>query len=540
MLLSFLFVFFAPFQGAQEFDRLADQLEDSNGPVRRRAVTGLAKLGSEEAFELVIEALADPEAEVADTAQLALAKTPTDCRPSLFGRGGLRSRDGLVRERVAEALGRLDPAPPAERWRAALADREAGVRAMGLWSLERSVRAGRLPAADTDKSWQKLRAEVLRLAVRGRSTQVRARALLALAAWDPQSAFEHLMEGLDSKHAVIRCAAVRSLGELPRDSAEEDSLARALWDSAVATGFQETSGARRLRIQALGSRGSRAAAGALVGALEQARREESKSKRGPAQIVDSLVPDVVAGLQALSGLKHARDPRPWRDWFESLPVGWTARPEGPGGRVTRRADEQIPRALAAPGEDTTVARLAGLPIPTGGVAFLIDMSGSMWNRDSDGQTMKELVDVELARCLAEVPEQTHFNLYPYATEPTAWEKELVPANRRNRRRAVEDFIDCRLRGRGNLWDAVQLALSDEEVESILIFTDGAPTGGPRWDVDLMVDLLLEQGRLRPIEYHAVVTEDKNGRLVRAWQRLARESGGQAVVVDRHDLGPEVN
>ena len=519
MLFALLLVLLAPLQGADELDALKIQLTDPDGPVRRRAVSSLAKLGSDEAFELVIGALSDSEGEVADTAQLTLDRVPEAARKNLFGKSGLGSRNALVRERVAEALGRLESPPTAEEWLGALDDREAPVRAMALWSLERAARNGNFSGRDASKSWSKLHDEIERLARKDKAGPVRGRALLALGAANPEGAFEVLVEATESKDPNVRNGAARALGELEFDPAREDRLIAALAGTLTDPKFPESQGANRLRVAAMGARGNRAAARWLTGFLSRLESEDDQAAN------NGLGDAVLDELRALSGLRHSSDPRPWLEWVQALPADWRA--EDRTGR-----DDDSSRAPA----DGTVARLAGLPVPTGRVAFLIDMSGSMWNQDSSGRTMKDLVDVELARCLEALPEETQFNVYPYATEPTAWEKKLVPATKRFRERAIADFVDCRLRGKGNLWDAVQLALEDEDVESILLFTDGAPTGGPRWNADLMVDLLLEQGRVRPVAYYAVVTEDRNGRLVRAWERLCRESGGQSVVVEPNALG----
>ncbi len=519
MLFALLLVLFAPFQSADSLEALKVQLTDPDGPVRRRAVSSLAKLDSAEAYELLIGALSDPEGEVADTAQLALDRVPEQARRILFGKAGLGSRNALVRERVAEALGRMESSPTAEEWLEVLDDREAPVRAMALWSLERAARDGALSGRETSKPWAKLLEKVEHMARKDRAGPVRGRALLAYGAMDPAGAFEVLIEAVDAKDPSVRNGAVLALGSLEEDSAREERLIGVLARTLTDPKFPGSVGEQRLRVGAMGARGNQAAARWLAGFFDQLVREEGRSADGGAS---SLVLDE---LRALSGLSHGLDPRPWLEWAEALPPDWR-------GADRENRDSSASRAP----EGATVARLAGLPVPAGSIAFLIDMSGSMWNRDSSGGTMKDLVDVELAKCLEALPEETRFNVYPYATEPTAWEKKLVPATKRFRERAIADFVDCRLRGKGNLWDAVQLALEDEDVESIFIFTDGAPTGGPRWNADLMVDLLLEQGRFRPVAYHAVVTESRNGRLVRAWERLCRESGGQSMAVELKVLG----
>ena len=496
----------------ESLEELLRELDDREDDVRRRAVKKLVELGGEDAWEAVLGALGDESSQVADTVQLALPGVPAELRKELFGRAGLTSKNALVRERVAEALGRFEAAP-IEALNDALGDLEAEVRRLAAWSVERLATAGRLEGSDPDALGD-LSTTLEKLAAKDRDPMARGAALLAIAAWRTEGVRERALEGAEDKAPEMRSASLRALGALELGVEHEGAVARALGRGLD----DERLGVRLAAVDGLGARGTRAAAGELIDALEVSEDEDLAQ---PALVRDA----VVAALQAMSGLRHRADPRPWRAWWQELDEGW-------------RASRERTREAGSDEQADTRARLVGLPIPEGSVAFLIDMSGSMWNADDDGRTMKELVDVELRRCLEALPTDTRFNVYPYATEPTAWEKKLVPASRRNVKRAVEDFVACRLHGKGNVWDAVSLALEDEGVESIVLFTDGAPTGGPHWDVDLVVDLLLERNRYLSTVFHCIVTEDKNGRLVRAWERLAKETGGRSIVVDVREVAQD--
>jgi len=86
----------------------------------------------------------------------------------------------------------------------------------------------------------------------------------------------------------------------------------------------------------------------------------------------------------------------------------------------------------------------------------------------------------------------------------------VPASKRNVRAALKFFEDCHERGRGNFYDAALLALSDPEVDTLVVLTDGEPTGGTHNAVEGMnlydgevaytdehLGRLLDQLRARP-------------------------------------------
>ncbi|MCP3918387.1 MAG: HEAT repeat domain-containing protein [bacterium] len=88
---------------------LKAQLRAAYPDKRRRAVKKLAALGTEDAWELVFGALEDREPEVADEAQVWIAKVAdTGLRKRLLGREGLGAKDDWVRLRVAEAFGRME------------------------------------------------------------------------------------------------------------------------------------------------------------------------------------------------------------------------------------------------------------------------------------------------------------------------------------------------------------------------------------------------------------------------------------------------
>ena len=103
------------FAAGDGLDGLRTKLAANDKWTRAQAVEELARAGTNEAWELVIGALADRKGEVADTAQLVLAGLREPKVLELLARvPGLRSKEPLVRVRVAELLGRLAPAPPAK------------------------------------------------------------------------------------------------------------------------------------------------------------------------------------------------------------------------------------------------------------------------------------------------------------------------------------------------------------------------------------------------------------------------------------------
>jgi hypothetical protein len=265
----------------------------------------------------------------------------------------------------------------------------------------------------------------------------------------------------------------------------------------------ESAGVRRVALEGLGTLHSRGATAVLVGRLSVENEERTLLR-------------VVELLQGLSGLKYRRDPRPWNDWLRALPSDWNGQPT---------------RAPAAGGEDPanrTVA-LAGLPLVSKRVAILIDLSGSIWNVRPDGKTRKEIVDAKLREALEALPSDTRFNLIPYTGTPLPWKASLVPATPANVRAAAGWFAACKANGSGNFWDAALLALADPEVDTLTVLFDGAPTGGTRHRLELIVPLFLELDQARRVAVDLILV-DASRRLQGLWKELSDGTGGRLLAV----------
>jgi HEAT repeat protein len=491
--LASLFLFLGLGAGGDELAELKTRLVNSEKWVRQGAVEKLADLGTQDAWELVLGALADPAGEVADTAQweLGRAREP-EVVESLLDREGLRAKEALVRERAAEALGRLPVALEPGDQKAlvrALDDPEARVR--------RALAAGiaaRGAGGFSTPPYELL--DVLeRMVPRERDGLAQGHGLLALAALDAGRARE-VWAGLDPRRAsaAVRCAAARSAEELGLGSADLLGLAQG---AEPALGIEVA--------VALGELATAESARALVELLAA----------GPS---DAVARRCVGALRELSGLHYGPDPRPWRDWAERLPAGVLA----------------APAAAARWGvgsEEATRSELIGLPILSERLTLLIDLSGSMWMDRGDGKTRKELAEGELAQCLAGLPETTHFNIIAFTREPIPWKDGLQPASERNRAGARDWFADLNDQGSGNFFDAFLLALADPEVETVVLLGDGEPTGGARYHLELLPSLIDLENLGRGVVIDSILAGTKSKRTKDAWAEIARRTGGRSIVVE---------
>jgi hypothetical protein len=323
--------------------------------------------------------------------------------------------------------------------------------------------------------------------------------LLALA---PEEGRAALLRALEARDPGLRCAATALV---PRALDEEQALAR-LRPRAV----DEVRAVRARAVEALLAVGT---PGALLVLVERLTVEEERR----------LAERVLEILRTVSHRKYRRDPRPWRDWVNALPGRWRAPLPRGGAGATERAKG------VEEGASQSVS-FAGLPLLSSRLTFLIDLSGSMWTEREDGRTRKDVVGDELRRALEALPPATRFNVIPFTGRPRPWRDELVPATARNVRSALAFYDACADRGSGNLWDAALVALEDPEVDTLVVLSDGAPTGGRRHRLELIVPLFLERTATRRVAVDSVLV-DATRRLRGFWSEWAAATGGRSISVE---------
>jgi len=476
---------FASFQGLAELEK---RLADSDEKTRRAAVEELSRQNGVAAIQLVLASLRDPSPMVADEAQISLASADEPAEfELLFAKDGLGSKDDMVRLRCAEALGRIDAKLPSLRLSKCLGDKNPQVRRAMAWSIERL--AGHLGIVESPSPL--LRKELQSMADRDNASEVRAASVMALAALPPGLGVTEITAFAADKQFEVRSAALLAASNL--DNPSKLLLAR--------QGLKDQHPSVRLQAHALLARvANREAAVLLADALET-----EKAAR-PAW-------SLVKVLRQLSGAKAGREARYWQQWAKELAEDWKP------GEVEARS----------PDPDQKTATFVGLPILSERITFLIDMSGSMWE-ERDDKTRKAGADKELERALSGLPASCEFNVIVFSLTPVAWEKELQPATPKNVADALAFFVKRKDQGKGNYWDAMQFALEDPKVDTLILLGDGAPTGGTRWNVELMRTLYGEQNRFRLAVLDAVLV-DCSKTLTRTWNAWCESTGGRTLATD---------
>ncbi|MFN9785524.1 MAG: hypothetical protein ACK57N_02990 [Planctomycetia bacterium] len=375
-------------------------------------------------------------------------------------------------------------------WLANLAKDEDGeVARCALSALLRRAEAGRLDPDEREDA-----AFVARQAFRGRDPVLQALAWRLAWRVAPHEAEESVRAALRSPDPARRAAAASSLRGCTQVLALE-LAAPAIDDPEDAV--------RTAAIAVLGSLEHRGALRALADRL--ARETQPRLRhRLRLELANEL------------GVDRGEDQAAWA----ADVAAWT------GGVATRSAGADL--------RPVTGAHFSGLPLVSDRVAFLVDLSGSMWSAKVGDWTRKELVDRALAAALESLPRGARVQLVPYTARPIPWERAAVPLDSSRLRQALEWFGGRRDSGPGDFLEAFESVLADEHIDSVCVLTDGVPTGGERHELGLLFDRILDRNVPRQLAVDALLVDCKPAIAAR-WSGFCAATGGVARRVRYEDL-----
>ncbi len=379
---------------------------------------------------------------------------------------GLKRTDPAIRALAVRALGATRAPAGVEPVEAAIRDREVVVRIAALEAVA---------ARHTAESAELLRRE----AARGDDEA----SLVAISLLDryPSDATVALLvkladQGLKMAHYMT---VLDVLGRLKRPEALgifERALDRRDWP------------VRSAAIQGLRGIHAKESIDLLIGRIS---KEEGR-----------LHGDVLSALGVLTGKDLGPKQGPWVEWWKVAREAFTfPAPAGAGPRAT--------------------VTYHGLPVVSRRLAFCLDVSGSMM-AEVGGYPRLEVAKRELARVLSALDAQAQANLVFFHDSPKAWQPSLVPV-RPNLARALEAIKAVQVGGGTNVFDSLELAFKDRNVDSIYLLSDGMPNLGKFVQPDDILKEIRAMNRTRRITIHAVSFGPNP-----FMKRLAAENGGEYV------------
>ena len=190
----------------------------------------------------------------------------------------------------------------------------------------------------------------------------------------------------------------------------------------------------------------------------------------------------------------------------------------------------------------TIPTFFDIPIPGRDIVFIIDFSGSMKSEAADESGKKERkIDVainELTETLKRFSSEARFNIIILSTEATRCGKRkmakiMVPAIEGNKKLAIDfvkslwDRLEDIKRGRGDHYDALLEALSEPEVDTVFLLSDGNPTYGTYMQQDNIIENIYRFNRFKKIVINTIMT-GKKGTNRELMEKLAEMTNGVCV------------
>lgn len=170
----------------------------------------------------------------------------------------------------------------------------------------------------------------------------------------------------------------------------------------------------------------------------------------------------VAMLQEITGYRIANDYKTWKHFY--------LKHKSEGTPFHREPD---------PDEVDNTLSYMGVPIYSDRVVFVLDSSTSMTTRlpEQRAETRATKSVKEFVRMLPRLPQTASFNVIFFDSELHGFEEGMVPVSQEVLAGAA-DFVESNaFEGGTNLFGGLDLAFEEEEVEEVLLLTDGAPSVG---------------------------------------------------------------
>ena len=455
--------------------------KDAESYKRAEAARALAKEGSPEATKVLVELLSDRVATVRDAAVTGCDGV-SDAESVKVLASAARSKDELTRRNAADALGRTKSAAAISALET-LATRDASAQ----------VRADALDALARYQGDEKA-ASVAKAAVADKDPFVRAAAVDAAGRIGGAGAVEIVTKALSDADEGVRCVALMARTRVAR--------AEALAGFAAAA----TDPSWRIRAQcvddALTLREAPAidALVALVG--DRTTRVAAAAHRT---------------LQRLTGKEIGRDPELWSAWWLANKASW----KPPQGDLDRDAADDPKR---------TTARYHGLEVATDAAVFVADLSGSMKTPLNSGETRTrwEVAADELRRTLGALPDSFVADVVLFSgAVRSALDRpqKLAPLAREK----AEAFIAAAApRGGGDLLGGVLAALAQDDIDTVFLLSDGAPTLGDFVDTARIRAAIRQRNRTRKCVIESIGFGASRAAERAFLEGVARDSGGRGV------------
>ncbi len=315
---------------------------------------------------------------------------------------------------------------------------------------------------------------------------------------------------------------------------------------------------RAIALEALGKSGDKGTLERLIAALDDPNwsvrltalegLEGLRVKEGVAAIIERmakeegrLLHDMASALYRLTGQPYQDNAVNWANWWQKESATFEVLSKERFERIHKSETEYSLRQTTRgrSGEEWRLKKVEqageskffGIQIISHRVLFVIDVSGSMEeavrNEFLDGTPMTRLqvAKRELKKCIEALEPGAFFNIVTFSSDVERWmEGALAAANTENREQAIMYVTDLLTGGGTNLYDAIQHAFEDQDVDTIYVMSDGEPSVGGETEPFVIREHVQQWNEHRKIEINTIGI----GGQFQILEWLAEDSGGTHV------------
>ena len=230
--------------------------------------------------------------------------------------------------------------------------------------------------------------------------------------------------------------------------------------------------------------------------------------------------DAIKALELLTGENFGASMHTWKSWYADQ-----------GDTYTLPTKEQATAMINArknrSKHNGTIAQSGyhGIAVPSGGVVFILDISGSMNSRFSPTETYYQHFSKALAETVLALKPDTPFNIILFSSGVRVWKSELVESSEKNCLEAQTWLEKTTPGGATNIYGALTTALSFDEAQTIFIMTDGSPSAG---EFQMPESILAEIDRINRDRFIQINTIAAGSIRAEFLADLAATNGGKAV------------
>lgn len=467
------------------------------------AIRGLSNDNSLETFKLLLSLLLPPPAGQATwPARSNEARRNTDVLKGLRSSKTKNKEDVLVSEVLSKGKGKVLWHKQRLLSIAATKEGKSKHRDVFLKLTHEKLdilRAEAVYALDTSPLAEESTKRLIDL-LSDRSPMVTTASTIVLGKHGPKAALKPLLKIAKGKNAGAAAAALEALGAYPEDKSAFSTLKKALgkkrpWQLPAAA------------IAGLSKRHKPDTIDALVKALSK--------------LDGRLLADACQALKGLTGQDLGRKAKDWKNWWAAVKKGFTM----PDKASLAKRKKKGPKVRNA--TKTRNPSYYGSEVVSKRITFIVDFSGSMSAKvkTTEGESTRlELAKAELIKVIKGLSKGAYFNLIFFGTSFKAWQKTIVKASNGVKSKAIQHTQTATGMGGTNIYDPLEKALQDPNVDTIYLLSDGSPGSGK---FTIPEDILREIKKInatRRIVIHTI----SFGMNSPFMKRLAKQNGGDYI------------